>query len=63
MQSLHEHSLSCPYCGEHITALIDTSAGDQAYIEDCQVCCQPINFEVTIDADGTPTVETFSDND
>ncbi len=29
--------------------LVDTSAGSQSYIEDCQVCCQPM--QITIAAD------------
>jgi hypothetical protein len=29
--------------------LIDASAGSQSYIEDCEVCCQPM--QITIDAD------------
>jgi hypothetical protein len=41
----------CPYCGERIELVIDVSAGDQRYVEDCQVCCCPINVEVWIDAD------------
>lgn len=30
-----------------MTVVIDLSAGSQSYIEDCQVCCQPmqISFE------------------
>ncbi|MBM7130115.1 CPXCG motif-containing cysteine-rich protein [Dyella mobilis] len=42
----------CPYCGERIEIVIDASAGDQQYIEDCQVCCCPISVEVRIDEDG-----------
>jgi hypothetical protein len=34
--------ISCPYCGEVFETSADCSAGDQEYIEDCQVCCQPI---------------------
>jgi hypothetical protein len=33
-----------------ITLLVDASAGSQTYIEDCQVCCRPI--QVTLVADG-----------
>ena len=47
MPELTEQSISCPYCGETITILIDTSAGDQSYVEDCQVCCRPMNVEVS----------------
>lgn len=46
---LGEHEVCCPFCGETITLLVDASAGSQQYIEDCQVCCRPI--EVTIEAD------------
>lgn len=32
----------CPYCGEPVQLLVDKSAGTQRYVEDCQVCCQPM---------------------
>ena len=35
--------VSCPYCGETITLFIDLSVEEQAYIEDCSVCCQPMS--------------------
>jgi hypothetical protein len=35
--------VSCPYCGETITLLLDLSVESQSYIEDCSVCCQPMN--------------------
>lgn len=44
---LIERSVSCPFCGESMTILVDTSAGGQSYIEDCQVCCRPMNIEFT----------------
>lgn len=39
--------IDCPYCAESMTIVVDLSAGGQRYIEDCQVCCQPmlIGFE------------------
>ena len=42
MQALEETLVSCPYCGESIVILVDSSTGTQSYIEDCQVCCRPI---------------------
>lgn len=49
---LSEQSLSCPYCGEPISILVDCSVEEQSYIEDCQVCCRPITLFVTVwDAD------------
>jgi transcription elongation factor Elf1 len=42
------HHFLCPHCGERISILLDLSAGSQSYIEDCEVCCEPIeiSFEV-----------------
>ena len=37
----------CPYCGERVELLIDTSLERQEYIEDCSVCCRPM--VVTVD--------------
>ena len=53
MSLLESAKLSCPYCGESINITVDTSAGSQEYIEDCQVCCQPIEMRVEINAGGT----------
>jgi Cysteine-rich CPXCG len=49
MDLLQNHSLNCPYCGEVIQIVVDCSVTDQDYIEDCQVCCRPINLYVTIE--------------
>jgi len=40
-----EHSFQCPYCWEEISMILDASVPMQTYIEDCEVCCNPI--EVT----------------
>lgn len=52
MNALEEIAVRCPYCGEMLATLIDMSAGSQQYVEDCEVCCCPIVFDVEIDADG-----------
>jgi len=44
--------IRCPYCGEPIVLAIDDSAGEQRYIEDCQVCCRPIDFTVELSEEG-----------
>lgn len=44
--------IACPYCGEHILIRLDLSAGAQNYVEDCQVCCQPIQVDVQVDEGG-----------
>ena len=53
----------CPYCGEPIDLLVDVSAGRQRYIEDCQVCCRPIEVAVDMGDDGEPRVSVATDND
>jgi hypothetical protein len=44
--------VACPYCGEVSNVRLDLSAGSQSYVEDCQVCCQPMQMAVTVDNDG-----------
>ena len=56
-QYVVEKRVSCPFCGEPITVLIDTSAGPQSYIEDCQVCCQPMQVSADVDGDEHVSVE------
>ncbi|MGD2052725.1 MAG: CPXCG motif-containing cysteine-rich protein [Gammaproteobacteria bacterium] len=41
-------SIQCPYCGESIEIVIDASIALQNYIEDCSVCCRPIELSVNI---------------
>jgi hypothetical protein len=47
-----EKSVLCPYCGESFVLMIDGSAGNQSYYEDCEICCRPILFLTEIDSDG-----------
>lgn len=44
--------IGCPYCGEMILIRLDLVAGTQSYVEDCQVCCQPIQVGVQVDEGG-----------
>ncbi len=39
---IEETAGTCPYCGEAITVVLDLSVDKQDYIEDCEVCCQPM---------------------
>jgi Cysteine-rich CPXCG len=36
----------CPYCWQNISMLLDNSVSKQSYIEDCEVCCNPIQVSV-----------------
>jgi hypothetical protein len=44
--------VACPYCGEEFETSVDASAGLCSYVEDCQVCCQPIEMELRVDENG-----------
>lgn len=57
MPQLPSADIACPYCGEIITIFVDDSAGEQDYVEDCQVCCRPIEIRVTLEDDGVPAVQ------
>ena len=45
-------TVQCPYCGESFETAVDGSAGAFRYIEDCHVCCQPIELAGDVDDDG-----------
>lgn len=63
MLETREQDVQCPYCGETVSVLIDCSIPQQSYIEDCQVCCCPIEFNVAIDQAGEPVVSVCSENE
>jgi hypothetical protein len=58
---LEELDIQCPCCWEVINVLIDCSIEMQEYIEDCQVCCRAIVFNVIVDDDGYPVVSVNSE--
>mgnify|MGYP001452151609 FL=1 len=39
-----EYFFTCPHCWDKISMLIDTSISGQNYIEDCEICCNPIEI-------------------
>ncbi len=44
-----EHFFQCPYCWEEVSMLLDPSVS-QTYVEDCEVCCNPIQIEARCEA-------------
>lgn len=54
---MDEALVNCPYCGEEIELFIDEGGSlEQAYIEDCQVCCRPMQIVVAASEDGAGEV-------
>ena len=47
---MEEYFYQCPYCWEAVSALVDVSQPLQNYIEDCEVCCNPIEFKIQCSA-------------
>lgn len=46
---MFEHHFQCPYCWEEISMLLDPSVRQQTYVEDCEVCCNPIQVSVAFE--------------
>jgi len=63
MNVVTEQTVQCPYCGENIDLLIDQSVPQQTYIEDCRVCCRPINFDVAVDPGGSIEITAKNENE
>ncbi len=63
MNDLTETDIQCPYCGEPNTVVIEVLDENQEYIEDCQVCCRPIVFDISVSIDGEPTISVRAENE
>ena len=46
-----EYFFVCPYCSERISMVLDISVRRQTYIEDCEVCCRPIEITYAVKDD------------
>ena len=44
-----EHFFTCPYCWQTISMVLDMSVAEQTYVEDCEVCCQPIEITYALE--------------
>jgi hypothetical protein len=52
-ESLQLRTVQCPYCGEPFDTVVDLSSGSTSYIEDCAICCRPIEFRLEVADVGT----------
>jgi hypothetical protein len=46
MELIAETEITCPHCGEVFPVQVDTSQAEQSLIEDCTVCCRPIELTI-----------------
>jgi hypothetical protein len=46
VNGLVEIDVVCPYCGEVFQTMADTTQGNHTTIEDCVVCCRPIQLVI-----------------
>jgi hypothetical protein len=44
-----EHFFSCPYCWQEISMVLDLAVKSQTYVEDCEVCCHPIQIRYSFE--------------
>jgi hypothetical protein len=59
--SLETSRVQCPYCGETIEVDVEPLEEAQIFIEDCSVCCHPIQYTVTSIDDGLDIVASRSE--
>lgn len=52
-----EYVYTCPYCWQRISAVIDLSVDEQSYVEDCEICCRPIQIDFQIEHDHVVSFE------
>ena len=52
MRKIMEHFFTCPYCWERISMILDSSEDQSEYIEDCEVCCRPIEVAFSFSQGG-----------
>ncbi len=44
----HEQFFICPHCAQRVSVLVDLSIPEQSYIEDCEICCRPIEIRYEV---------------
>ena len=46
MGDLQEFLITCPWCWENYSTFLEAESSDVELIEDCQVCCHPIQLRL-----------------
>lgn len=63
INQLLELRVQCPYCWENLLLLVDGFIESQEYIEDCEICCRPIDFRIQVDEDDQAVVQARSQDE
>lgn len=58
---LESVSVLCPYCGETVEVDVEPLEEAQSFIEDCGVCCRPIQIEARKGKEGMEVLVSRSD--
>ena len=45
-------AIQCPWCGERLETHVDLTSGEASYVEDCQVCCRPMQLGLELEENG-----------
>src|SRR6185436_21133628 len=45
-------AIQCPWCGKRLETHVDLTEGEASYIEDCQVCCRPMQLTLELEDNG-----------
>jgi transcription elongation factor Elf1 len=52
-----ESQVTCPFCGEPTIISVDDEGGRQTFIQDCDVCCHPMQVRARVRDDGELDVD------
>jgi transcription elongation factor Elf1 len=56
-------TFQCPYCGEENSVAVDISGGsDQFFIQDCEVCCRPVEIRMKLSGNKVLSCEVNTDS-
>jgi hypothetical protein len=55
--------IQCPYCWQAISMVFESNYPKQDYIEDCEVCCNPIQIYYDLNEEGHIQVDVKKLND
>ena len=63
MSLLDEIEVNCPYCNAPFAIEAEPALAEQRFIEDCPVCCAPIEFQLSVESDGSWRLTAGRDDD